>query len=306
MTTDKTWLSFSFDLPGILVDDIGLLLQDLGCQGVVTSPWQPASGENGSIQPLPEVQRVTAYFTGAVSAERLRQDLVARLAGLTGRAPDEVAASLEHVPVDEQDWAEGWKQHFSPILVGPVLIRPSWWEDAVPPASIEIVIDPGLAFGTGGHATTRLCLQALVDRCETGVPRSLLDVGTGSGILAIAAARLGIPQVIGCDNDPVACETARDNVTGNGVADAVAITEETLVRIPGRFDVVLANILAETNILLAPDLVAHLAVGGTLVLSGILHEQEASVIEAFARFPLSAPVILRDEEWSALIFRPTF
>lgn len=299
---DKKWLAFEFNLPVGRLDDVGGSLHDLDCQGVVTAPW--ISEEQLLLEPSAnDIQRVTAYFHMVEKSDDLRNAVLERLALLVGPEEGHFLFDLRPVPVDENDWTEGWKQHFSPMRIGPLLVRPSWWEDQVEQAPLQVVIDPGMAFGTGSHATTRLCLQALVGLCESStLPGSLLDVGTGSGILAIAAARLGIERVMACDNDPVACETAADNVRENGVAERVELTGLPLGDIGGRFEVVLANILAETNIALASELVRHLAPGGTLVLSGILHEQEADVAAAFAGFHLSIPAVFRDEEWSALVF----
>ncbi|PLX78646.1 MAG: 50S ribosomal protein L11 methyltransferase [Desulfuromonas sp.] len=299
---DKKWLAFEFNLPNRLLDDVGGVLQDLDCQGVVTAPW---ISEDQLLQEpsADDAQRVTAYFPGLKGDDTLRDKVLDRLVLLVGVESDDFSFDLQQVPVDESDWTEGWKQYFSPMRIGPLLVRPSWWEDQVEQAPLQVVIDPGMAFGTGSHATTRLCLQALVGLCKpSALPCSLLDVGTGSGILAIAAARLGIRRVVACDNDPVACETAADNVLENDVAERVELTGLPLGEIVGRFEVVLANILAETNIALAPELVRHLAPGGTLVLSGILHEQEADVAAAFVEYPLSVPAVFRDEEWSALVF----
>ena len=174
------------------------------------------------------------------------------------------------------------------MRVGPRLVTNPPWEAFTPQAGDAVVtLDPGMAFGTGTHGTTRLCLEALAGLFEGAAPpRRVLDVGTGSGILAIAAAALGAEEVLACDIDAEACRTARENVAANGVADRVEVTDRPLEELTGGFDVVLANILAEENIRLAELLVSRLAPGGTLILSGIREEKEALVSAAFGRFGL--------------------
>src|SRR5262249_11930565 len=139
-----------------------------------------------------------------------------------------------------------------------------------------IELDPGMAFGTGQHATTALCLEIL-----EGAPRgSVLDVGSGSGILAIAAAKLGATRIVAIDNDPPAVQATGENAAQNGVGDLVEASGADLSTIDGRFDWVVANIIAPTLIELAEPLVAHMAPGGVLLLSGVLASQEAEVVAA--------------------------
>jgi ribosomal protein L11 methyltransferase len=165
-------------------------------------------------------------------------------------------------------------------------------------------LDPGMAFGTGAHGTTRLCLETLAELfAGSDPPHRVLDVGTGSGILAIAAAALGAQRVLACDIDPEACQTARENVLLNGVAQRVEITDKPLAQLEGDFQVVLANILAEENVRLADELTRRVAAGGHLVLSGILREKEDLVAAGFASLPLRGPIISRQDDWSCLHYR---
>jgi ribosomal protein L11 methyltransferase len=164
----------------------------------------------------------------------------------------------------------------------------------------EVVLDPGMAFGTGSHATTALCLAALSDLLGDRPGAAVLDVGTGSGLLAIAARKLGAGRVAANDNDPVAVEVARENAARNGVA--LELTSAPVGAIAGRFDVVVANILANVLVALAPELAAKVAPGGVLLLSGILGSQEEEVRRAAVAAGLS-PVPggdRREGEWSLL------
>jgi ribosomal protein L11 methyltransferase len=181
-------------------------------------------------------------------------------------------------------------------------VRPSWIAAAPPPGMAEIVLDPGMAFGTGTHPTTSLCLAALSDLLAARPGARVLDVGTGSGLLAIAARKLGAAEVAGNDNDPVAVRVARENAALNGVE--LDLNERGVGGQRGPFDLVLANILANTLVDLAPALAAQLAPGGVVLLSGILTPQEEEVRAAYLAAGL-APLPggdRRDGEWSLLAF----
>ncbi len=200
--------------------------------------------------------------------------------------------SVDEVP--EQDWVRLTQSQFEPIRVAQRLwIVPSW-HTAPDPAAITLVLDPGMAFGTGSHPTTRLCLEWLERSVRPGV--SALDYGCGSGILAIAAGRLGAGEVVGVDIDPQAVAAARGNAEANGVA---ARFQESADRLSGQFDLVVANILANPLRLLAPALSGHLRPGGLLALSGILVEQADDLIDAYAPY-LSLAVVDQRDGWVCL------
>jgi ribosomal protein L11 methyltransferase len=205
--------------------------------------------------------------------------------------------------VADQDWGEAWKKGLGPISVGRVFVRPSWVSVAPPEGAAEVVLDPGMAFGTGSHPSTALCLSALSDLLAGRSGASVLDVGTGSGLLAIAARKLGAGRVRGNDTDAVAVEVARENAARNGVE--VELSAEPLACIDGQYDLIVANILANTLVELAPDVAAHLAPGGVAVVSGILGPQEGEVRAAYAAAGLAPdPAQDRcDQEWSLLAFR---
>ena len=203
----------------------------------------------------------------------------------------------------DEDWGEGWKKDFKALDVGRVRVRPSWIDAPPPPGSVEVVLDPGMAFGTGTHPTTSLCLAALSDLLAARPGVTVLDVGTGSGLLAIAAHKLGARRVAASDNDPVAVEVARENATRNGAA--LELTGAAVDEIAGTFDVVVANILANVLVELAPALAARVAPGGVLLLSGILGPQEEEVRRAHVEAGLQplGDGDRRDGEWSLLALR---
>ena len=212
--------------------------------------------------------------------------------------------------VRQEDWANSWKQFYKPLRIGQrVWLKPSWEDVDVAPGDVVIELEPGMAFGTGMHPTTRLCVAALEARVQPGT--SLLDVGTGSGVLAVLAAKLGADPVIATDIDPLAVDATRDNAERNGLApEAIDVS---LGSVPsgrdGAFDLIVANILARVLIKLFDGafdnvpLAQPLAPGGTMILSGILDEQAQSVVEAAARHGLSHVETLREEDWVALVMQ---
>ncbi len=232
---------------------------------------------------------------GAV-ARALRQYLAALrpLGMLRGRGAVAVRARRGN------NWAERWKRSARPVRIGKrLVIRPSWVRARAPRGTPAIVLDPGLAFGTGAHPTTRLCLEALARRLAGG--ERVLDVGTGSGILAIAAAKLGARQVLALDTDPVACRVARDNVRRNGVGRQVRVRGRGLPGAAGRgYDLATANLTARDLVPLMPGLARCVRPGGALLLSGILRTQAGQVRRAARAAGLAPIATRRRAEWVAL------
>lgn len=235
---------------------------------------EPDATGSGPATPLWTESRVVALFDPG-------PDLIGRIAAAAAAAGIEDLPEIELEDVAEQDWVRLTQAQFDPIRVNDRLwIVPSW--HVAPDAkAINLVLDPGLAFGTGSHPTTFLCLQWLTEtlRGGPGTQLSLLDYGCGSGILGIAAARLGAASVLGVDIDENALIAARDNAANNGVTIALRHSREKLDE---RFDIVVANILTNPLCVLAPLLVGRLAPGGRIALSGVLASQADQVIAAYA------------------------
>ena len=212
----------------------------------------------------------------------------------------EVSGEIEVKWVRDEEWATAWKAFFHPLKIGKIVIKPSWEGFEATDGEVVVEIDPGMAFGTGNHPTTQLCLMALQD-CIRGAP-SILDVGTGSGILAIAAARLGAARVVGLDIDSVAVEAARANVERLGLGDVVHIElADGPVAFDGAADLVVANIIANTIIAMSGDLRASLRPGGKLIASGIILDRLAEVRSALESAGLRILEERRDGEWVAII-----
>jgi ribosomal protein L11 methyltransferase len=219
----------------------------------------------------------------------------------------------------EADWIEAWKQQYHRLHIGQrIVIVPDWEEYAPAPGEITIRLEPGMAFGTGLHPTTRLCLEALERHLAPG--HTVLDVGTGSGVLAIAAAKLGARSVLALDADPVAVAVAGENVKRNGVAERVAVQHGSLPGgdvVPrhflasgeldlldaGRFDLVLVNILAPVIAGMAPALAARIEPGGWLVAAGLIESQERDVMDALMAQELQVVERAQEKDWVLLVGR---
>jgi len=296
----KSWLEIVLKAPAEAADLVCDRLEACGSCGVTVAEAELDT----FVPPDPDALFVGTLTLRAYFPAQPVPELLARLRAELSSFP-EVVMEGECAEVRNEDWAENWKQHFPPVRIGRrLVVRPSWEAFPLEPGDVDVLLDPGMAFGTGTHGTTRLCLEAVADCFEEAVPpRRVLDVGTGSGILAIAAARLGAEEVLACDIEEDVCRVARENVAQNGVHDLVEVTLDPLEELPGGYDLVLANILAEENVRLAEELVQRLNPGGTLVLSGILQEKEAFVAQAFATFFHEPPVIRHRDEWSCLVYR---
>jgi ribosomal protein L11 methyltransferase len=200
----------------------------------------------------------------------------------------------------EEDWAEAWKKYYTILHIGEHLVtKPSWLEYAPRPDDIVIELDPGMAFGTGLHPTTRLCMLAL-EQNQTGAPR-VLDVGTGSGILSITSAKLGAREIFACDTDPVAVETAARNVAINRAEKIVRVERGSLGPSCNQFDLICINILAEVIVELAPALAGALRSGGTIIASGILDFKADDVVDALNGVGIEIVEKKQEEDWVALV-----
>ena len=253
-----------------------------------TADERPQFGEPGSVNsPGWAHSRVVALFEpdADVAALLAHASAAIGLAGVPAWTVEELA---------EQNWVQLTQSQFDPIRVSERLwIVPSWHETP-DPAAVNLILDPGMAFGTGSHPTTRLCLEWLEGSIYSGC--RLLDYGCGSGILAIAAARLGAGSVAGVDIDPQAVEAARANAERNGVT---ALFADSAQPVAGEYDLVVANILSNPLRVLAPAICAHVRSGGRLALSGILREQADEIIAIYAQW---LPMQVADvrEDWVCL------
>lgn len=215
-----------------------------------------------------------------------------------------IEAVVETVGIEERDWANEWKKYFRPMRIGKkIIVTPPWEKPDADPDDTVIVMDPGMAFGTGSHETTRLCLALL----EKHIPRGcrMLDVGTGSGILAIAGAKLGASSVFCCDLDPEAVRVARENAAFNGCPDIRCEVSDLLKNVDtanGAYTFVTANIVSDIILRMTDDLPKYILPGTKVVLSGIIAERENDIREAMEKAGFSFVDCAHENDWCALVY----
>ena len=301
------WKSFTVETRREAVDAISHFLLSRGSLGMAYDEQRP--GPDGDpatpLPPPPPVTRLTAYFpweTDLHAVKRAFQEFLPVLAESFGAGPE---AFLDAAEITDTGWAEKWKEHFRARKVGRrIVIKPSWETVAQGEGDVVLTIDPGQAFGTGTHETTRMCLRFIEDVFDLRpAPRTVLDVGTGTGILGIAAARLGATAVLGIDTDPVAVEVAGRNAERNGVAASFRSEGTPLSAVRGEYDLILGNLIAEILVDLAGALVALCTPGGHLVLSGILADKAGWVGDEFRLHGATPVSEAADGQWAALLLR---
>ena len=257
------------------------------------------------IEKMDEDTLVHAYFPAETTSRETIESLRARLAALTPEwlGFDAGKRALEIANVREEDWAENWKKYYKPFRVGRHLVVRPVWEKYEPQAGDKIIsIDPGMAFGNGTHETTSMCLGLVEDYIKPG--DTVLDVGTGSGILAIASVLMGAQSALGIDLDPVAVRVANENIERNGLSGRVHAQVGDLVKgIDTQADVVFANIIADAVILLSRAVRAHMKPGGVFICSGLILEREQDVLDALAEAGFTVDRIEHRGEWSAIAAR---
>jgi ribosomal protein L11 methyltransferase len=245
---------------------------------------------------------------GKFSPVSVRREIAAGLKRIAGFGLDLGAAKIGIARVKREDWAESWKRHFHPMEIGPeLLIKPSWSKKNPRHNQAVVILDPGLSFGTGQHPTTGFCLKEIVRHRRRGVARSFLDIGTGSGILAIAAAKLGYQPVHAFDFDPDCVRVARENTQKNQVGNQLKLTMGDVTKLPlkpaRQYDLVCANLISNLLISERRRIVNRVKRDGTLVLAGILATEFGQVERAFADMKLKRVASRVEKEWRSGAFR---
>lgn len=301
------WLEVAVQVPPEGVELVADIFQEMGTGGVViedpavilryAAAAEPDEWGVGTPSPGERRPVVKGYLaSGAELAGRL-EALRAALNSLE-LTP---APELRTCHVAEEDWANCWKAYYKPVHVGQrLVVKPSWEDYPVVAGELVIDMDPGMAFGCGAHPTTALCLKLLEKYVQDGA--TVYDVGTGSGILAIASALLGSGRVVAVDHDPVACRTALANIERNGVAGRVKVIQgDLLSSIEGKAGLIVANIIASIIAGLAVDVSKTLVSGGIFIASGIISERGPEVLAALESAGLSVVEQLEDGGWVALV-----
>ena len=288
------WLKISFLCPQALLDPAADLLGILSGAGVEQSP----ETENGAL--------ISGFFQ--LSAPEASERILAEVTGqmtelfaLYGMTPEPPILTL----LADEDWATSWQQYFKPFEIVPgLIIKPSWEEYQPEPGQRVIELDPGMAFGTGQHASTRMALD-LIRICLAGKPAaSALDVGTGTGILAMAAVLFGAGNAIAIDNDPDAVQVAKENISNNRLEGQIETSATPVERLAGTYELVCANIVHDVLVEMAPILTRLTKPGGHVILAGILSGgQEESIINIYERLGCRLVDRQHQDEWAALLLR---
>ncbi len=305
------WREITVATNSMGADLVAETLRNLGAEGVqiidradIPDPSKPHGHweliDESLLSDMPEEVEVKAWFLPSADLSSLAETLTL-LPEIAGFPLDSLQVRAAFI--QDENWQDTWKQYYKPLHLGKnLVVRPSWEAYEANEHELVIRMDPGMAFGTGSHETTQLCLELI----EKVAPDELLDVGTGSGILAIAAAKMGAQNITAVDIDPDAVRTAKENVRLNGLEGVIKVREGDLIKgINQKFSCVAVNILADVIIFLLPALPACLKKGGVAILSGILESRLDEVLKVTENLPFTALEIRKQNDWCALLLRYT-
>ncbi|MFZ5569546.1 MAG: 50S ribosomal protein L11 methyltransferase [Thermodesulfobacteriota bacterium] len=292
------------DQPRPAIELIADLFDGFGLQGVwIEDPSEePAEGWGEDALPRPTHHAVIGYFVLNESFEGRRLELEASLKRLADR--EGISTRVHYRQVDEEDWAESWKEFFWPEkITDRIVVKPTWRDYLPEPDAVVLEIDPGMAFGTGTHPTTAMCIRLIERHLRPG--DDFLDVGTGSGILMIAAAKLGARSGLGIDHDETAVGIAAGNLSLNHIDPLrFSVAAGDLIQeVPRRFHLAAANILSEVVLTLLDSIGSALSDGGILICSGIAEERGGTVIAKMESVGFRVLEQLRDDGWTAIAGR---
>jgi len=304
--TREHWIEVRVTAPAELSDAISSFITDLGSQGVIQ--------EETVVDTFDDIEEgetrgdIKAYFAD-VEGVSGKLDVLARyLTSLSELFPGLDAPVMNTEAIADPGWEEQWKKYFKPLRISrDIVIKPTWERYAPVGRDIVIDIDPGMAFGTGQHPSTRMCINAMEDllpKDRSFEKWSVLDVGTGTGILAITAAKLGAHQVVAVDLDLKAVEIAEQNADINRVRDRIEILNRDVTTFQGRFHLIVANLTAPTLLPIRSHLFGMLENGGYLILSGIIEKDAPLVEETFLmQEGVVSHQVLKEKEWVCFIFK---
>lgn len=292
------WIEVTMRVDGESAEAVAEVLQRYGHQGVSVEQEgiTPDIWDEGEVPP-PQNLVVRAYFPDDNRAEDTKKQLETALGHMNMMYP---MPKPEYAILKEEDWAEAWKVHYKPLRIGKhLLVRPLWIEVDPEPDDIIISLDPGMAFGTGTHPTTQLCLEAIEDLTQPD--QEILDLGCGSGILSIAAAKLGAQQIIGLDIDPIAVKATLENAEANGVADKIVAEEGSLEQVIAsarQFDFIVVNILAKIILKMTENNLGDtVRPGGIAIFSGIIDTQVEDIEEGLRKTGLEPYARRQQGDW---------
>lgn len=308
---DGTWIEVRVITKSEALEPISGIFYSLDCKGVaIEDPEDILGREQGALtwdfadinvlEHKGKVAVVKAYFAEEDNIEDVLEYVNERLTELKEMGLDLGEAKVEHEKMHEEDWANTWKQYYKPTKVGEkIVVKPIWEEYEAKDGELVVDLDPGMAFGTGTHETTRMCIQSLEKYVKED--STVFDVGCGSGILAIAAAKLGAKLAVGVDLDPVAVESSIENVGYNKLKNIEILHGNLVEVIDGKADIVVANILAEIICILTDDVKRVLKDGGVFITSGIIHDRVDMVCEKLEATGFEVMEKNRDGEWNCIV-----
>ncbi len=294
------WLELCVDVPPEFVEPISHIFYKYGYGGVSIETPADFNPDEGEVAPVPETFSVRTYIPKDDSTDERRANIEIGVKLINHLHPIE---PLKETEIKDEDWETNWKQYFHPIRVGrKLVICPTWQEHASLRDDVIIFLDPGMAFGTGHHPTTRMCMELLEDTIVGG--EKIIDLGCGSGILSVTAVKLGALSSIGFEIENNASKVAKENCVLNGVDESVEVFNSTLPDnrySEGDFDLALANISAKVIIELADHLTKGLRSGGKLILSGVLENALEDVRDVFEPLGVVFEKVMIDSDWTAVL-----
>ena len=308
---DGTWIEVRVITKSEALEPVSGIFYSLDCKGVaIEDPEDILGREQGPLtwdfadinvlEHKGKFAVVKAYFAEEDNIEEILGYVNEKLVELKEMGIDLGEAKVEHEKMYEEDWANTWKQYYKPSKVGEkIVVKPIWEEYEQKEGELVVNLDPGMAFGTGTHETTRMCIQALEKYVKE--ESTVFDVGCGSGILAIAAAKLGAKLAVGVDLDPVAVESSIENVGYNNLNNIEILHGNLVEVIDGKSDIVVANILAEIICILTDDVKRVLKDGGVFITSGIIHDRVDMVCEKLEATGFGVMEKNRDGEWNCIV-----
>ena len=294
------WLELCVDVPPEFVEPISHIFYKYGYGGVSIESPADFNPDEGEVAQVPETFSVRTYIPKDDSTDERRANIEIGVKLINHLHPIE---PLKETEIKDEDWETNWKQYFHPIRVGrKLVICPTWQEHASLRDDVIIFLDPGMAFGTGHHPTTRMCMELLEDTIVGG--EKIIDLGCGSGILSVTAVKLGALSSIGFEIESNASKVAKENCVLNGVDESVEVFNSTLPDYrysEGDFDLALANISAKVIIELADHLTKGLRSGGKLILSGVLENALEDVRDVFEPLGVVFEKVMTDSDWTAVL-----
>ena len=305
-TEKAKWVHFKLYTQPELAEALSNYLTEMGAQGVFEEFLQ--TGVSDVPEPEPQDERVlNAYFPSGTEDEKHLSDLQSYINNLAELFPELKKPTFNTEVIIDPQWGEVWKRFFKPLRITKnIIVKPSWERYSATGRETVIEIDPGMAFGTGQHPSTSMCIEAMEEillKDRTFQKWRVLDVGTGTGILGISAAKLGASSVMCVDIDDQAVEIAHKNVAVNHVGDRVVIVNSDVAKIKGTFELIVANLTAETLIKIKSHLVKMMEKGGYLVISGIFEKNRQDVEKAFTRDDLISHKVIADKEWVCYVYK---